>query len=617
MRITSLKLTDFRSYNRASLTLDAPITFLCGRNGVGKSSALDAIAWALTGRCRGTDGRGAGASQLKRGDAPTLSVSVELEGLGTVTRTLAGSQTLTVRDDIAHPAAPVIVAQAALLHRLGVSEGVLAAVLQGDTLLQLPHAEAKALLMTILDVRVPLEGEPAPLTLAALDARYQQAFDARKTAKAHAAAIQVPEPPDGEPPVIADIERRLAELRARETQLRVSEATQDGSRQEQRRQLEIEASRLRQRRSTFDEAEKTQVLASPAILTEFDASIAQLTATLAADDEAAPSRQASLVAADGRLTLLSTTLTSLQAHTPDRGCVLDAAVPCKTPAKYFKTHLQQLQHEIDRLAEETRDVRTAVAARVDHVQALRLAEDGARRVRAELARRDERGAQRQEFEARLTAIAAELAALPIDAPPAPSPELADVVARIAKGDDVLAKARRLSDALAVYQERLSAKTAALKEVGRLEALVEQLGPKGVRVAALAGALERFQEPLNVSLAAWGYAVRFALEPWGIVVNGRSAELLSTSERLRVGVALQLAIATVTGLYLVVIDQVDLLDGPNRAVLTELLASWPGQVLLAATKDAPPPAMDGIAVYWLEATPQGTRVERVSDLVAVA
>lgn len=617
MRIASLKLTDFRSYNRASLTLNAPITFLCGRNGAGKSSALDAITWALTGRCRGTDGRGAGAAQLKRGDAPTLSVSVELEGLGTVTRSLAGSQTLTVRDDIAHPAAPVIVAQAALLHRLGVSEGVLAAVLQGDTLLQLPHAEAKALLMTILDVRVPLEGEPEPLTLAALDARYQQAFDGRKAAKAHAAAIQVPVPPDGEPPVIADIERRLAELRARETQLRVAEATQDGSREEQRRQLEIEASRLRQRRATFDGAEKTQVLASPAILAEFDASIAQLTATLAGDDESAPSRQASLVAADGRLALLSTTLTSLQAHMPDRGCVLDAAVPCKTPAKYFKAHLQDLQVEIDRLAEETRDVRTAVAARVDHVQALRLAEDGARRVRAELARRDEREAQRQEFETRLTAIAAELDALPIDAPPAPSPELADVVARIAKGDDVLAQARRLSDALAVYRDRLAAKTAALKEVGRLETLVEQLGPKGVRVTALAGALERFEAPLNVSLAAWGYTVRFALEPWGIVVNGRTAELLSTSERLRVGVALQLAIASVTGLNLVVIDQVDLLDGPNRAVLTELLASWPGQVLLAATKDAPPPAMDGIAVYWLEATPQGTRVERISDLVAVA
>lgn len=613
MRITSLTLHHFRSYERATIALDAPITFLCGRNAAGKSTLIDALTFALTGKCRGTDGRGSGAAQLKRHDAPTLRVDVELEGIGTVARTLAASQTLSVPGGIAHPAAPVIVAQAALWHRLGVSEGMLTAVLQGDTLLQLPHAEAKALLMAVLDVRVPLEGEPEPLTLAQLEARYQEAFEQRKVAKARAAAIHVPDPPDEDAADIAGIERRLAELRARETALRVDVATADGSRQQQRRQLEVERGQLRTRLARFDDETTTQVIASQSILEDFESAIAAATAALAADAEAAPARQASLVAADGRLTLLSSTLAGLHAHAPDRGCVLDASVPCKTPAKAFKTHLQQIQLEIDRLRDETRDVRTAVAARVDHETALRIAEDGARRVRAELTRREEHQARRQELETRIEAIATELAAIPQEDIPAPPPELADVVARIAKGEQVLADARRASDALAVYRDRQASKTAALAEVGRLEARVEQLGPKGIRVTALAGALERFTTPLNAALATWGYTVRFDLDPWRLVVNGRSADLLSTSERLRVGLALQLAIATVTGLNVVAIDQVDLLDGANRAVLTELVASWPGQVVIAATKDTPPPAMDGIAIYWLEASDAGTRVERVGEL----
>lgn len=63
MQITSVKLKNFRSHTDSSLNL-GPRTLLVGPNGSGKSSILDAIAYGLTGICRGTDAAGRGAGEL-------------------------------------------------------------------------------------------------------------------------------------------------------------------------------------------------------------------------------------------------------------------------------------------------------------------------------------------------------------------------------------------------------------------------------------------------------------------------------------------------------------------------------------------------------------------------
>jgi hypothetical protein len=48
-------------------------------------------------------------------------------------------------------------------------------------------------------------------------------------------------------------------------------------------------------------------------------------------------------------------------------------------------------------------------------------------------------------------------------------------------------------------------------------------------------------------------------------------MLSDSERLRFGVAFQVALAAVTGLRFVVIDRADMLDGPTRSLLYDVLS----------------------------------------------
>jgi exonuclease SbcC len=80
-----LKLTNFMSYK----TMDEPLSFssihtavLCGPNGHGKSSLLDAITWVLWGRARGVDKRGTGTDDLIHNKEQNMQVefSFELEG---------------------------------------------------------------------------------------------------------------------------------------------------------------------------------------------------------------------------------------------------------------------------------------------------------------------------------------------------------------------------------------------------------------------------------------------------------------------------------------------------------------------------------------------------------
>ncbi|MHB8840823.1 MAG: AAA family ATPase [Candidatus Aquicultor sp.] len=80
-----LRLTNFMSYKH----MDDALSFssihtavLCGPNGHGKSSLLDAITWALWGRARGVDKRGSGTDDLIHHKEPHMQVefAFELEG---------------------------------------------------------------------------------------------------------------------------------------------------------------------------------------------------------------------------------------------------------------------------------------------------------------------------------------------------------------------------------------------------------------------------------------------------------------------------------------------------------------------------------------------------------
>lgn len=78
MRVASLELRDFRCYESAVLELPAGCTVVAGANGEGKTSLLEALAWAANGHSL----RPVPDSALVRSGAPRAVVRVEVEEQG-------------------------------------------------------------------------------------------------------------------------------------------------------------------------------------------------------------------------------------------------------------------------------------------------------------------------------------------------------------------------------------------------------------------------------------------------------------------------------------------------------------------------------------------------------
>jgi DNA repair exonuclease SbcCD ATPase subunit len=607
MHIEKLQLMNFGSHRQSSLLFDAPITLVYGNNATGKTSIADAIEYALVGRCRGTDAKGAGIEQI-------IADGTEMMKVGLTLRDGAEREALVIQRGVkGHSSAlevngeggPIGVRQAFLVQQLATTEAILSALCNSRAFLNLGHADAKALLLKVCDVKVTVEGQA--LSLEQLETRYQEAFDQRRTAKARLSDLKVPPAPDTEEPDIAALDATLAELRDEEKRQLAAAAKDDGRRATLERQHQDACNDLARLEQAL---ERTEDLTSK--IEALDERIALLEPNEGAETALQKCRTA-IAAADGRLPMLERTLTQIEEHDPKKGCVLDGAIPCKTASSHFAGQVSKLQNEVMNLKAQ-KD--TAVEA----LEVQRRATAERDRLEADLKSLQQRQRARAELDARRTSLTAtrdkvhdEIAALP---PPAQkSHELEALQQRIARGEQTIREARSVADAWTRHRETSAEEAKLAKKVADLERRVEQLGPKGLRVEALSAAVFTFEALINNALSKFGYELHFQIDPWTVIVNGRSAIRLSESERLRVGLSLQLALADVTHLGFVVIDGADLLDGRNRGVLVELLDSWEGQAIVTATRDDAPEPMEGIGIYWLTLDRGVTQVERIGAEVA--
>src|SRR3954453_17468516 len=76
MRVTRLRLRDFRSYDAVEVALGKGLTVVHGRNGAGKTNLLEGLYFGLTGRsCRTSNER-----EVLRFDAQAARVEVDAGG---------------------------------------------------------------------------------------------------------------------------------------------------------------------------------------------------------------------------------------------------------------------------------------------------------------------------------------------------------------------------------------------------------------------------------------------------------------------------------------------------------------------------------------------------------
>lgn len=145
-----------------------------------------------------------------------------------------------------------------------------------------------------------------------------------------------------------------------------------------------------------------------------------------------------------------------------------------------------------------------------------------------------------------------------------------------------------------------------KEVTLYDTLAKALAPDGIPSQLIAEALE----PINKLLKfASGYL--FPEQPDNPIRLTKDLEvvrdvpyaLLSKSARYRTGIAFQVALAKLAGARLLMIDECDVLDPPNRAALIDLLLAIRQDfdtILVFATSDhADASNMPEIQVWWME------------------
>jgi hypothetical protein len=380
-------------------------------------------------------------------------------------------------------------------------------------------------------------------------------------------AIRLPEAPaEGTLPDVATLEAKLAGLRTEAQALRAERSEESGRRKELDRQVthaEGELTRLTQKRGTLLTAvglEGARLDLDDAILELEEASAK--TALTDLETEAADAARLSLVDAGGRLRMLEETIAQVQAHTPERGCVLNAAIECRTPAKAFAGEVKALQQQIVALREQQ-----DAASKTVETMRLRTADQAGRdqRLAVLVQQRRDRDAVTadittlQESLRRLRSERDQTAAAATEA----NPELVELEARIAKGEAVVRDVHEEAHRRKAYEASRRAQLEATRALVEAERQVELYGPNGARVPALKAALEAFHVRINEALVRFGYELHIVPDPWMVLVNGRSAALLSQSERLQAGIALQLAIAEISGFGFVAIDQVDLFDAENR------------------------------------------------------
>lgn len=613
-------MKDFRNYQHLVLDFDQGRTLIVGENGKGKSTIFDAMQWLLTGQCRGVDGKGAGQKDLIRLGADSMTVTGVFDGLGPVSRSISrnGSATTTMPTDV-------------ILGKLDTTTGMLASVLSGRAFFTMHHADAKAMLMQLLNVQIPkdkLPGVDLPDTvpaadLATLEQLFEKAFQDRKLLKAELAGVHVPDQPkvvaiDLGGKTLADVQQQLKKRQGdlatmiRDQAQAEHQAVAVRGKHTAAVNMAASLEQLRGVRTTHQD-----------MLTRHQAELATATADLATA-EAEPAepvgaldiqlreaatlidkidRHRSAIIPPGTIPKTKKAARAVADRPTDAGhtCVLGGGIPCLTAASEFTG-------AIDQLRASQKDMEARIKAGNERARKVAAAQQAVRESERHVSYHQ---GQVQDAEAKIAAAVGAAGEVQPLADAAAAADAAVVVGTKAVAEvraDIDTMQRQVGD-LASYeqaqrqhQQQAQRKAALDKRVQQAENLVALLGPKGIRLQYLDAALADFLAAVNAALEPFGFDMAINVEPWRVEVNqGQGAvrfDLLSKGQQLWTGLAFQLTLAALSGLDFAVLDDAEAVVGLNRAVLTELILGAPVQqvlVAMAKSDDEPVPDIDGLQV----------------------
>lgn len=161
------------------------------------------------------------------------------------------------------------------------------------------------------------------------------------------------------------------------------------------------------------------------------------------------------------------------------------------------------------------------------------------------------------------------------------------------------EAKRLAESAATKTATAAAHHA---DVQAWSAIADDLQPNGIQAQMTSKALLPLQQLLAKLSDTLGWRSVELNNDMAISAGGRPYRLLSESEQWRVDLVLAMALATLSGLGIVVADRFDVLGLPQRGAVLDLIdtatAGGMLQVIIAGTLKAAPDMGDDWAVLWL-------------------
>ncbi|MGS6393407.1 AAA family ATPase [Pseudomonas aeruginosa] len=212
------------------------------------------------------------------------------------------------------------------------------------------------------------------------------------------------------------------------------------------------------------------------------------------------------------------------------------------------------------------------------------------------------------------AAAEQIKALEAESVEAPSAEA------IANGEQAINELRQARDAsrakLVALQEALEAATqreasiakaqAAHQDVVAWTGMVDALSPTGIPAEILADAIGPVNDTLKRLAGTAGWSPVQISADIDVTFGGRLYGLLSESERWRCDTTIALAIATISGLRLVLLDRLDVLDLPSRNQAIALMRAMTSDreidsVVVAGTlKEPMAKTPEWLQAVWIDA-----------------
>lgn len=642
--LKAVGLTGFRNHAKTSIELQQ-INIFVGPSGAGKSSIKEAIEYALTGACSYTDDAGRGADTLIQDGAKAAAVTVAIDGVGMVARTIPNGLQVVGQDG--QPWTGTLTAQqTALDQALGVDAKVIRACLNTTRFLGMKPDDQKDMLFRLagldfdqekienalhlwcteqrqsaFDPFVTLrEIYPAGLTGGPeiLDKIYKAVYEeraiAKKTLKTREALVNAPLPASGLPAgatreVLAG---QLAELRKQKEALLVEQGAAAGQIRA-RETLERELIRLHQELAGLGVPEGQYDTARVADLEKL---LKEAHARARDGLDVARTRRGLAAGCDKQIAEL---MGKISAFASAGTCPV-AAIPCGAKTAV----LPALEEQVKKL-EAARDEDLSVASKAEGDA--EAAEAAAAEIDAHL-RETERARKSSGIKNSIQDIEAQLSALPAPADTSSlNEEIAALATRIGNGEKMLAAAETEQRAKAERKSLEEGYAEAKVRVEALELLVEAFGPKGIKAQLLQNLIGPVEEGAKRRIAQltgsrWDIAFNFE-DGFDILVKTgpdgqfRTVKSLSKGERLRVGVILQLALNELTGLGILVVDDAEALGPQDRGLLVATLLAFRKEfgtaIVLAVKGDIPPhdPGIPGLTVFEVS---DGT-VQRIGAEVA--